>query len=399
MIAALILLFWSGKEGRKLDERLTFRKGDKIPYGTFVAYENLQYLFPRAAVSANRWQPGSWDSLTIYEANQAMIIVCPEFSADEDEMETLINFARKGNDVFISAMDLAYDASHVFKCKVSNIESLISFFSNRSASDTLTVSLLGTQKASYSYPGKRLDSYFSNIDSGITTVLGTDRSNRPDFVRFKTGKGNIYVHLAPMTFSNYFLLHGNNFRYYERLLSFIPSTATRVVWDEYYLYKDRTREGGRKKKNWLAALLNTENESGQRSFAAAFWILLGLLLIYVLLEMRRKQRYIPVIKKPSNDSLDFVKTVGRLYYDKGDHANLCRKMASYFLEHVRNRYKLPTTQLNDEFSKALHYKTGIDEIEIKKIVSFIKWLETTSGVSDKDLVTFQRQLEAFYKKE
>ena len=65
------------------------------------------------------------------------------------------------------------------------------------------------------------------------------------------------------------------------------------------------------------------------------------LLLYVVLEMRRKQRTIPVMTKPKNDSLEFVKTIGRLYHDKGDHKNLCRKMSAYFLEHVRNRYKLP----------------------------------------------------------
>ena len=65
--------------------------------------------------------------------------------------------------------------------------------------------------------------------------------------------------------------------------------------------------------------------------------------------MRRKQRYIPVVAKPKNDSLDFVKTIGRLYYDKGDHKNLSRKMGAFFLEHVRSRYKLPTGTLNEEF--------------------------------------------------
>ena len=51
-------------------------------------------------------------------------------------------------------------------------------------------------------------------------------------------------------------------------------------------------------------------------------------------------------------------------------------MSAYFLEHVRNRYKLPTSELNEEFIKNLHVKTGIDEEEIKDIVSFIRNLDT-----------------------
>ena len=104
-----------------------------------------------------------------------------------------------------------------------------------------------------------------------------------------------------------------------------------------------------------------------------------------------------MITKPRNDSLDFVKTIGRLYFDKGDHLNLCRKMAAYFLEHIRNVYKLPTNNLNEEFIKALQFKTGIAETEIAGIVSFIRKLDGVPIVSDKQLSSFHKQLESFYK--
>ena len=122
------------------------------------------------------------------------------------------------------------------------------------------------------------------------------------------------------------------------------------------------------------------------------------LLLYVLMEMRRKQRLIPVMNKPKNDSLDFVKTIGRLYYEKGDNVNLCRKMASYFLEHVRNKYKLPTGTLDDEFVKKLQFKTGCEETEIQNIVSAIKALRTTTKMSDKQVADFHKKLESFYQK-
>ena len=122
------------------------------------------------------------------------------------------------------------------------------------------------------------------------------------------------------------------------------------------------------------------------------------LLVYVLLEMRRKQRYIPFMATPKNDSLDFVKTVGRLYYDKGDHKDLCRKMAAYFLEHVRNRYKLSTVVLDDAFVKNLQFKTGAEEFELRGIISFIKYLDDVPAVNQNMLINFHKQLESFYKK-
>ncbi len=197
------------------------------------------------------------------------------------------------------------------------------------------------------------------------------------------------MHLAPTTFTNYFLLHKNNISYYEQALSVISPSTEKIVWDEYYINK---RQGREKKPNWLSVFLKHKELR---------WALLtGLiaLLVYVLLEMRRKQRYIPVIKTPVNDSLEFVKTIGRMYHDKGDHKNLCKKMAAYFLEHIRSRYKLNTSELDDEFVKTLQAKSGVEESDINSIVHFIRGLDHADFVSDKELALFHKQLESFYKK-
>jgi hypothetical protein len=358
-------------------------------------------MFPAASVMTSRKEPGYWDSVSTYNSDQAILIVCPQFNADSYEMKNLIRFAENGNDVLISAMDLSYEVTDILKCGVSTSEHLISFFANMEEADTLTVSLAHPpfdRRSSYTYPGKQYDGYFSRLDTVTTTELGYDKTGRPDFIHLKAGAGNIYVHLAPMVFTNYFLMHKNNFTCYENILSLISPNTKKVVWDEYYLYKKSNNPRNDKKKNWLSALLSAENPAGERSFAAAFWVLLLLLLVYVFIEMRRKQRYIPVMKKPRNDSLDFVKTIGRLYHDKGDHRNLCRKMAAYFLEHVRTRFKLPTANLDEEFIKNLHFKTGVNQDEIRGIVIFIRELENSYTVSDAQLISFHKQLESFYKK-
>ena len=59
-----------------------------------------------------------------------------------------------------------------------------------------------------------------------------------------------------------------------------------------------------KKKSWISVLFSYP------ALKAALLTAIFTLLLYVLLGMRRKQRYIPVLTKPKNDSLDFVKTIG-----------------------------------------------------------------------------------------
>ncbi|MET0392507.1 MAG: DUF4350 domain-containing protein [Chitinophagaceae bacterium] len=398
IVAAVVMLFTKAQDDnpdrRKLNKRISLRKRDKIPYGTFVAYQQLQHLFPQASLGVNRSEPGYLDSLTAFEKQQALIIIAPRFAADEYEMKSLLEFIRNGNDVFISATDISDDAAEMLNCEIRMPGGMFAYFSDDAIFDTLTVSLAAApfgRGASYTYPGKQYDAHFTRIDTSITTVLGYDGEGRPDFIRVRAGAGNLYLHLAPLAFSNYFLLYGNNIDYYEKVFSLLPRDTRKIGWDEYY-YSKKAGDKKDDKRGWLLVFLSYP------SFRAGLITLLLALLVYTLLEMRRKQRPIPVVKKPGNDSLDFVKTIGRLYHDKGDHANLARKMAAYFLEYVRNRYKLPTTELNDAFVKNLHIKTGADIHELEPIVYFIRELDGAVAVSDRQLAAFHKQLESFYKK-
>lgn len=397
IVLAIGFLFFTSnnKNNRRFDDRITLRAKDKIPYGTYVAFESLKELFPEAKISINKKEPAYWDSLSNYDDGQALVIISPYFNASEYEMKKLLSFIENGNDVFLSTMSISYEATQLMKCDISSGEALLYYFDQSAGSDTLSVSLARppfNKKTSYTYPGKRFDFYFDKFDTTTTSVLGYDKSDNPNFIHLKAGKGNLYVHLAPLAFSNYFLMHRNNISYCENVFSVISSNnnkPARLVWDEYFLTK---REKQEKRKSWLSAFFQ------YKSLKWALLTALLALLLYVLSEMRRKQRFIPVVTKPKNDSLEFVKTIGRLYHDKGDHKNLCRKMSAYFLEHVRSRYKLPTSELNDEFIKNLHAKTGIEEAELRDIVSFIHKMDSASEVNDKQLAWFHKQLESFYNK-
>lgn len=410
MLAALVILFITGdnKSNRRLDQRMTFKRQDKIPYGSYAAYQNLKHIFPQAVIYNNKLEPGYWDSISMHDSHQAIIVISPNFMADKYEMERLIDFAENGNDVFISAFRLSYDVKKILDCAISeyNLPSdQIDYEQPAHTKDSLTVSLYDppfTGKTGFTYPGRSYSSSFTEVNDETTGLLG-EGDSLTNFIRLRAGEGNVYVHLTPTVFSNYFLLHKNNIDYYEKALSVIDPAVTKVVWDEYFLnkkeeyqfnYQPRT-----KRKGWFITLMNLKNGNEQKPFRPAFWLLISLLLLFVLLGMRRKQRHIPVVAKPRNDSLDFVKTIGRLYYERGDHRNLCRKMTAYFLEHVRNKYKLPTRVLDENFIRQLKFKTGVDETEIRGIVASIDELErSTATVSADSLTRFHRQLESFYKK-
>ena len=100
----------------------------------------------------------------------------------------------------------------------------------------------------------------------------------------------------------------------------------------------------------------------------AFWLLLLLFMLIYLIESKRKERMIPVIAPVRNTSLDFVRTIGRLYYQRKDNLNLANKMSVHFLGHVRSKYNLQTSFLDQEFTDRLTYKSGYNKEAVIKIL-------------------------------
>jgi hypothetical protein len=395
VLAGVIIYFIARqKMPKRFNDTITFRLKDKIPYGTYVAFQSLRYMFPEANIHINSHEPGYWDSLSTYDSGQALVIISPNFFADDTEMEKLIRFVKNGNDVFISARYVSAAADEALRCETS-VYGISSAFrrSGIPDDDSLVVSLYKPpypEYKVYSYPGYRYSAWAYNLDSLKVLKLGGNDLKHDNFLHFRAGKGNLFLHLAPMAFSNYFLLNKSNIEYYEQVFSVLSPNVKKIAWDEYYL-KKRMMYADEKRPGWFNVLMEFPGLKSALLTAVFF------LLLFALVEMRRKQRYIPVITSPRNDSLDFVKTIGRLYHDKADHKNLCQKLAAYFLDHVRTRYNLQTGKPGDEFIKNLHYKSGFPVRELEDIMSMIRYLEGPDTVSDKQLVSFYKRLERFYQ--
>lgn len=389
ILLVVIMTSNATKPPRKMDERITLRQTDKIPYGLRVAAELLPSLFPGASVSTDRNYPGNWDSIDVTGRNQAVILVADYFDADDEELEELAAFVKRGNYVFIIHRAASDDVISYFHFSYNND---YAFYANDDE-DSLKLKLESpafADKRSYSYPGKAYDGSFYKIDTAKTLVLGRNDKGLPNFIQVKKGKGSFFLHSAPLAFSNYFVLHKNNVGYYEQALSVLPTNTNSILWNEYYLEKPRN-PADNNDPAWLSALF---------SYPSFKWgLLVGAftLALFVLLGMRRRQRLIPLYEKPKNDSLDFVKTLGRLYYDRRDHHNLAVKMAAYFLEHVRSRYKLPTHTLDEEFVQALHFKSGYPEGETRHLVEKIQTIHSINYMTDTELGNFHKQLELFYQ--
>lgn len=385
-----LLLSSSSKRPKRMDERISLRQKDKIPYGFYAARNLVPALFPKATFYTDKRAPGYWDSLSLTAPNQAVVLVASTLNADRSELEDLMDFVKMGNHVFIITKYLSYEANNFFGFSTGDIYSEDGL--QVEADDSLKVKLSAPRFAdtvTYSYPGRRHATFYSSWDKDKAVVLGSNGSGYPNFLQFKAGKGSVYIHTAPLAFSNYFVLHKNNTRYLEQAFSVLPRDLDKILWSEYYLTKPGNQP--QKEPSMLSVLFRYP------SFKWAFLTAIFALLLYVAMEMRRKQRVIPVVQSPRNDSLDFVQTIGRLYYDKKDHGDLARKMSVYFLDHVRGHYKLPTHTLDESFVHALHAKSGYGITEIRALLQSIDRVTTARSITEEELTQFHNQLESFYQ--
>lgn len=383
-VVAIFALLFLRQQPKQLDERITLDTKYNKPYDLSVAYNNLPLLFNNPTVTINRSSPDVWyNSDSSADGKTLFFLVTRHFNPEESELQSLLDFVKQGNQVFISTPFMNSEAAGYFGFDEdygAYKDAGKTWFTNPPySSDTLFVN-----------PGLHYTSSFSGVDSLHYAVIAKNEDGTPALIKVDAGKGSFYFQCNPFLLFNYFLLYRNNINYLEKIASLMPKQQDKIIWDEYYKYKLEKNDRG-EPASPLHVLF------GIPPFRWAFLIIIVLVLLRILLNVKRLQRIIPAWEKPKNDTLDFTKTIGRLYYAKGDNTNLARKMATYLLEFIRNKYFISTAALNDDFVKSLASKAGYSEELTKEMVGHLVYIQGEHKVSEKQLVTIYQSFSTFYK--
>jgi hypothetical protein len=104
-----------------------------------------------------------------------------------------------------------------------------------------------------------------------------------------------------------------------------------------------------------------------------------------------------VIAPLRNTSLEFVTTIGRLYYQRRDNQNLAAKMATHFQDHIRTKYNIPVHLADPGFVERLSYRTGINKDHLRMLAEDILRMQQQENVTDSELLELNQKLEEFYK--
>ena len=375
LVAYLVAMY---NQPKPINWAPTFVNSDKIPYGTYIPYTRLHDIFPGANVEV--YQEPVYNVINDYNIKHGTyIIICKKINLNEEDYNKLTGFIKKGNDVLIAASTFGQYFNKTLK-----IETDDELDTQKTTKLKFLNKMLDTNRT-YTIDKNMVSSYFSNIDTTKAILLGKNNLNHIDFIRYSFGKGNLYLHANPLMFTNYSLLNQQGAMYAATALSYLKNDKN-LIWDEYYT-------AGRDQEDTPMRVFLRNN-----ALRGAYYIALFSLLLFIVYEAKRRQRIIPIIEPLKNTTVDFVNTVGQVYYEQRNNSNIAQKKAAYFLENIRTGYHLKTSVLNDEFLETLSHKSGVDTLLIKELINQITLARTGLYFSDADLITLNKNIEQFYLK-
>ncbi len=353
---------------------------DKIPFGTYVVYNQLKELFSE---KPEVLRIPVYDQVNNREdSGEAYILIAGEINTTGTDDDELLRYISLGNTVFMAAENFSKNLRDTLGFEIES-----TFYPDIEA-DSVSLYLVNPafgKKISYRMQKHTIDGYFKKFDTARTTILGMNNMEKVNFIRFDIGKGHLLLHAAPMAFTNYFTLTDNNSRYVEQALSYLPQKATAVYWDEYY----KIGRGG--PSTPLRVILS------KPPLKAAYFLALASIILFLVFQSKRKQRVIPILEKPRNATIDFVETVSRVYYNQQNHRNIALKKVTYLLDQIRTSYGLQTQLLDEVFEKRLSHKSGVPINVIKDLVSMIHRVRSNETVLAPELMHFSRLIDEFNK--
>lgn len=379
----------------------TYRKTDKLPFGSYIAYKGFQAEFPDYWINiADQSFDKTWLGIKNNSTKYSLyFLITKNLILSADEVNAMIEYVKEGNDLFISADYIdtkLLDAVYCTLNRKSEIENEV----NGKMHDTYISMYYGNdiKTTKYGYYYFPFLNYFSGYDTSYARVLGVNEKSLPDYIVLFSGKGRLYLHLAPRIFSNYFLLTNNNFQYFEYVTAYLRFDPQYVYWDEYYKNISSTSTKNNLKKN--------SNNSSFSSLSVikrnppllwAFYLAVAGILLFVIFNIKRKQRIIDTIKPNSNTTVAFTETIGRLYLQQKNNKNISEKMITYFYEYLRKKYMVTTSVINNEFINSLAGKSGFSKDETNELFDTIKYIQLQENITDEELLELNSKIENFKK--
>jgi hypothetical protein len=235
--------------------------------------------------------------------------------------------------------------------------------------------------------------------------IGFQNDSLVNFAVFPHGKGRFLLHTTPIAFSNYHLLKPEFQQYSTGVLSHINEGP--VWWDAF----NRVPESVARRRNNRHSMSNDLPEEHvlsyilkQEPLAWAWYLLIGLAVLYLVFRTLRRQRPIPVLAQNENSSFEFINTIAHLHFREKNYKGISMQAMRLFLSQIREKYGMsigldPLSNLpkiDDTMYRRLAARSEVPETTIKDIMEqymAIARFEPT----EQHMIDFYLSLDNFWK--
>ena len=189
-------------------------------------------------------------------------------------------------------------------------------------------------------------------------------------VSIKRGKGELIILSAPLLMTNYAVRdHDNGAVFIHRMMNRMKHLP--VIRTEAYM---KAAMGSQDSPFYV--LLE------RPPFRWALYLTFIGILLYCIFTARRRQRAIPVIRQPQNGNLEFVRLIGTLYWQEGDHQGLLRKKLTYAAEEIHRQTGLDIMDSDNERETMaqLARLTGMEPDSLRIVIRNVKEATASSRV-------------------
>ncbi len=409
--AILLLVIIQISTPTPIDWTENYYAKDKRPYGAKVLVEMLPSLFPGQKINTPQ--------VSLYKRKGELrqgnyLFVNNDFFLHQSDLNQLLELVYNGSNAFIAAANLSQKLEDTLDIESQYVWAATAVRVNFVEQKFRSKNPYEYKHINYLYGILREDSstLAPPVQLGtvqINDIKASKTANRTatNFIAIPWGKGFFFIHTMPQAFSNYNTVHPHNAEYIAKAMSYLPDRE--VFWEDFYTedtYASTETDEGTVWDETKATPMR-KNEEQQESGSVfrfllseppltwAFYLTLLALVLFVFFEAKRRQRIVPVIKPLANSTLEFTETVGKLYFQHGDHRNIAEKKITYFLDYIRHKYYLNTNQIDDAFYFALSQKSGREKGEIETLFRYIQYIQKQGIITEDQLLDLNRRIQDF----
>jgi hypothetical protein len=402
LIGGMFLLIWVGQPKESVSWHESYMPYDKNPYGTYVMYELLKNKYTDSGFYEININLDDYFGSSIQDSVSNYIFIGNWYFMDFLQFYRLRDFVKAGNTATI-ILNTPGDFLYYFDEYLPVVDFSSSIYKDKISANYLHPAL--QKESSYDYIKRnRTDTLFKhwpyfkpdkvdNNDSTGSFGIGSFNDTCYNFIGFNWGKGKLMIHSTPIAFTNYYLKDSLYLGYFESMLGHFNSGP--VYFDMYNLYPHNSYQKNQQGINQGDSIFQfILNKPGLRW---GWYLFLASILLYIVFRSKRKQRIIPVLPTKENTSLEYVETIGALYFQQKDHRKLALKEMKNVMAYIHRTYHLTGKEMDGRFIKKLSAKTGISESLLQKIKNEHHWIKQSEEISEERLTDFYRLLNHIYK--